>query len=260
MMINNLRFVVLNCIVILLAGSIWTSGQENLPKFRDKRITIKMKHESLGKVFSQLINDYDVAIGFEESILDTQCDDYDFDTNLLPVREKRLISNDNKTQIFVKVEQVFKIEQHWITINIENGSLEEVLNIIVGQMENYKWDINNDVVNIFPIRGRDQRYEKLLRSNIKNFTLGKDETIAFVRVKIFALPEFTKFLNENNIYSSSNRSGMLNSLDRKILTEVNLSNITLRELLNKITKIKRGGWILKRNKSYVSKEYIEINI
>jgi len=42
--------------------------------------------------------------------------------------------------------------------------------------------------------------------------------------------------------------------------EMNFSNLTLKGLLNKITKIKRGGWILKHQYSPDEREGLDIYI
>jgi hypothetical protein len=246
---KKLAIVILNC-AIIFAGAFYAFGQEKVSELKDKRVTIKMDNKSLGEILYHLIVNYDIAIGLEESTLDSEHTDYLFKTNLPYVNKQSNIR-----------DGVIPIKNHWFTINAENQRLEDVLNVIVKQMNNYKWEINDDVVNIFPVKGRDERYEKLLELNIKNFILEKPVRIFSIRTKILALPEITKFLDENKIFSSANR-GFLENLSRKLDVEINLSNLTFRELLNRITKIKRGGWILRKNYLFGSKEkeYIEIDI
>jgi hypothetical protein len=148
----------------------------------------------------------------------------------------------------------------------ENKRLKEVFDAIVRQMEYYDWEINKDVVNIFPKKGRDQRLKKLLETNISSFKFEQGETIWQITKKIKELPEIGRFLNENNFYFSGERSGLVSILEtqygKKIDVEMNFSNITFKELLNKITKIKRGGWIIKNHgfSKTVRKEYIDIDI
>ena len=265
---KKLGIVILNCLIIFLAGTIYAFGQENGLNLKDKRITIKMDKQPLGKVFEHLIVNYDVPIGFEESVLDRNHNDYEFETNLPYQNKKNVISADGSIQISITTEREFIVKQNWFSIDVENGSLKDVLNIIVGQMKNYKWEINDGVVNIFPSLGRDEKFEKLLELKINNFNLEladrplpNGKPIFLIRTKIFELPEITKFLEENNLRFGRYRESVDN-LRRKLKNEVNFSNLTFRQLLNKTTKIKRGGWILKENDLYGSKEkeYIEINI
>jgi hypothetical protein len=239
-----------------------------LSQLKDKRITIKMEKQPLGKVFRHLIVNYDVPIGFEESILDRDHNDYEFETNLPYPGEKTYESLNGSTRITIQKERGFIVEKHWFTVNAEDEKLEDVLNSIVGQMNNYKWEINDGVVNIFPIKGRDERYKRLLDVNIKNYNLEIENhnsktgmAIFEIRNRIFELPEVIEFLNENKFYYSDYRESIDNH-DRKLFVEVNFSNLTFKELLNKITKIKRGGWILKTNDLFGTKEkeYIEMRI
>lgn len=251
-MINKKVFIVfLNCTILFLVGTFCVSGQKNMSDLENKRVTIKMKDKPLRAVLGYLIVNYDVAVGFEESTLDSVHNDYDFIINqpFADPSRKRYISG------------FTPIKQHWFTIDAENERLEDILNIIVGQMQNYKWEITDDVVNIFPSQGRDKRYEELLNLKIGDFTLKKPAPILMIRTKLFTLPEVISFLKEIKINSSFNRSDF-NFNNRKLGVELNFSNLTFRELLNKITKIKRGGWIIKKDDVHGSeeKEYIDIQI
>jgi hypothetical protein len=269
MMKKKLVILILNWTIIFTAGAFCISGQEKEPDLKDKRIAIKMENQPLGKVFEHLIVNYDIAIGFEESALDREHNDYEFETNLPYNNDKKIVSSDGNMKISVVKQRVFPVKQHWFTVNAENKRLEDVLNVIVGQMQNYKWEINDEVVNIFPVRGRDKKYEELLALNIQSFNLEienynskKGKPIFLIRTKIFKLPEIQKFLGENRIFYNKGYRESLDNLDRRIPDILNFSNLSLRDLLNKITKIKRGGWILKKSDMYNSKdeESVEINI
>ncbi len=257
-----MAIIIMNCAVICLLGTIYAFGQEKETEIKNKKITMNLEKQPLGIVFRQLMVNYDVAIGFEESILDREHNDYDFETNLPNLKGQKSVSDDGNVEISVVSERVYTVKQHWFTINVKDERLEDVLNTIIAQMKNYKWEINDDVVNIFPIRGRDERYASLLNLNIKNFDLGKPTPPIFlVRNKLITLPEIKSFLDENKLFISFYRES-LDNLARKLPSELSFSNLTLRELFNKITKIKRGGWILKTNDIFGTKEkeYIEIDI
>ena len=265
---TKLIIATLNCLMFFLIGTSGGFGQEKIiktPELKDKRITIKMTKEPLGKIFRTLIENYDIAIGFEESALDRENDDYDFDVNLfymLGETTEKTTPNGNG-QISVTVDRTWKIKQHWFTVNAENERLEDVLNQIVGQMENYKWEINDEIVNIFPIRDRDERFKKLLELKVINYKFGKNIEIGFIRTFLFKLPEFRQFLDENSLSIFLSRQSNEYRLFRKLDVALDFSNLTFKELLNQITKIKRGGWILRRNKivrSTSDKEYIDIEI
>lgn len=258
-----------NILLMLLLGTSFTFGQEKETSLKDKRITIKMDRQPFGKIIEYLIENYDVAVGFEESILDRDHNDYEFETNLSVGNQKRLISKDGNSRILITSEREFIVKKHWLSVNAVDSRLEDVLNNIVGQMQNYKWEINDDVVDIYPIKGRDEKFERILDLNIRHFELETKNSnpqikkpIFLIRNQIFKLPELTSFLDENKFYYNKLYRESLDNLDRKIPNELSFSNLTFRELLNKITKIKRGGWILKRSDLYNTKEEesIDINI
>jgi hypothetical protein len=249
-------------IVILLAVNTCLFSQKNAVGLKDKRITVNMENKPLGYIFHRLVVNYDVPIGFERSETDRGNSDFDF-TTIVPSSEKVFKNRDKNATITVKILPVFKAKKHFFTIKAVDKSLEDVLNIIVQQMEGYRWEINNDVVNIFPIVGRDRNYEKLLKMKIAKFNLGEREITGLIRNKLFALPEFSDFLNENNLnVDTTSSTADPDNLFRFVPNGISFSNITFKELLNKITKIKRGGWILKQHNFAGKKdeEYIDIDI
>lgn len=240
-------------------------GQQEEIKLVDKKITIKMEKQPLGEIFRYLMKNYDILIGFERSNLDMGNTDYFFDTTLSEPKASKFNAQDG-LKIKITAETYFIARNHPIIVIAENKSLKEVFDTIVKQMKYYNWEINEDVVNIFPKNGRDQRIKKLLETNINSFKFEKSETIWQITKNIKELPEIEKFLNENNFYFSGIRTGLVDILEtqygKKINVEMNFSNKTFKELLNKITKVKRGGWIIKNHgfSTSVQKDYIVIDI
>lgn len=260
----NRKFMILvvYSTIFLTIGTICAVGQKiESGSLKEKNITLTMNREPLGKVFRELMIKYDIAIGFEESTFDREHNDYEFETILPDKSQQKIVSTNGEMRISITTERSFSVKQHWITVSVENKKLENVLDIIVGQMENYKWEINDDVVNILPIRGRDINYEGLMKVSIKDFHLERDATFGLIRNEIFSLPEINKFLDEHKIFYSSLRPDP-EYINRRLPIELNFSGLSFRDLLNKITKVKRGGWILKQNKllNTNGKEYIEISI
>jgi hypothetical protein len=266
MMNKRTAMVMLYGIIICLAGTFPVFGQEKEIDLKDKRITIKMEKQPLGLVFKYLMENYDIPIGFEESTLDRGLPDYNFHANLPGKPAHRMQNADGSITFATTAERVFKAESHPITVNAENERLEEVFNQIVEQMENYKWEINDDVINIFPIKGRDERFEKLLGINIQRFTFEKGKTVEDITTNIQLLPEFLRFMGKNKLVFTGMRAGadfiLKAQYGRTINVGMDFSNLTFRDLLNKITKIKRGGWVLKWK--WISRttgdEHIEIDI
>ncbi|MDT4968867.1 MAG: hypothetical protein QOJ64_3604 [Acidobacteriota bacterium] len=268
MMSKKTAVVTLCCIIIFSFGTSSVLGQKKEIDLKDKRLTIKMELQPLGVVFKYLIENYDIPIGFEESTLDRGHPDFNFYANLPGQPQHSTQTPDGSVKVTFKyVGRVFKAGQHPITLNVENESLKEVFNQIVEQMENYKWKIKDGVVNIFPVKARDERFARLLGMNVRRFTFDKGKTVEDITTNILALPEVEKVLKDNKLIFSGIRYGTATLVldaqyGRTINVGMDFSNLTFRALLNKITRIKGGGWILKwkwKSKSS-SWETIDIDI
>jgi len=249
----NMMTGILISIILTAIASDRVFGQENsITELRDKRITIQMTKKPLYTVLEHLIVRYDIPIGFEESTLDREHNDFEFVPNLPFLNPK------SESQVFSGHPV---IKKYWFDIDVESERLENVLNLIVGQMKNYKWEIEEGVVNIVPVRGRDPRFEEFLKIKIKQFSLPKNKPIFMIRTKILELPEVIDFLAKNKLYSSEMK-GNFNFTTRPLPVELRFSNLTIRQLLNRITIMKRGGWILKKSDvmGTQEKEYLDIEI
>lgn len=242
--------VVALCLVIIcLVGTPSVFGQGEKTDLKDKRITITMEAQPLGTVFEYLMEKYDVPIGFEESDLDREHSDFYFETNPAPWARDKMSSADGRIKITLKARRVFEAGRHPITLYINDGSLKDVFDEIVRQMENYKWEINDEVVNIFPTKGRNKKFEELMKMNVGSFRFEKGKTVDDVTKKILALPEFGSFMAKNKLRFDGMRTGNFDFITeaqygRLINEDLDFSDLTFRELLNKVTKVKRGGWIL----------------
>lgn len=259
---RKLIITFLNLTLIFLAGTFNAFGQGT--ELEDKRVTLKVKDQSVRLIFHYLMSNYGIPIGFEESMLDRNNSDFYFITN--PSPSKLLLEDNRSIKLNAKLDQFFKPKVYPISVNIDEGKLEDVLNQVVKQMKNYKWEINDGVVNIFPIKDRDERFKELLEQNIKEFNLEKGQTVEDITTKLLSSQKVLEFLKTNNLVFTGIRNGNESVIKaqygRAINEEINFSNLTLKELLNKITKIKKGGWILKWKwiSDKTGKEYIDIDI
>ena len=251
---------------VLSAGTFSILGQDKEIDLIDRPITIKMDNQPLGSVFRYLMENYDVQIGFEQSILDRRLPDYNFLTNLPAVVTYKQQSPNGIIKITTTSEVVFKAPLHPITLNVENLKLRKVFDQIVSQMDNYKWKINNGIVNIYPVKERDERFRRLLELHIDRFVLKKGKTVEDITTSIASLPEFHRFMTENKLSFSGVKPGFGYEVKarygRTIDQEINFSNGTFRDLLNEITKVKKGGWIVKWQGvvKATGREYIDIDI
>jgi hypothetical protein len=236
--------------VVLIIGLLRVNGQEKRDSLREKRITIQMTNERVFDVFLRLMYVYDIPIGFEESVLDKDHSDYFFQTLMPPEGKKKDFSDEPQRMSGSSPSSRWMIKDkgHLISLDFRDARLDDVLDEIVKQMQNYDWTINDDVVNIFPIKGRDPKFEKLLDLKIRGFGMSKGEQFSTIQPTIVInLPEFKTFLAENKLHSESDRY-IPSYADLPLPMELRFTDLTFKELLNGITKLKRGGWILRTDK------------
>lgn len=233
-------------VTVILLSVLSISAQPIKRDAKNVRITINMEKEPLGTVFQYLMEKYDVAIGFEQSILDRNHSEYRFNTNL--ATPSHTVSN-GKITLTTTTRNSFEASLHPISLAFNDASLSDVFDAIVKQMDNYEWKIDDGVVNIYPVEGRDERFEKLLNLKISKFTVKEGGTVEDITLSIVQLPEFRAFIKDTELYFMYVRVGMDFEIKarygRSLDKGIDLSNVTFREVLNKSTKIKRGGWILR---------------
>lgn len=260
-MLQKIRSFLIGCVAVLAIGSLSVQGQEKKTELKDKRITIQMTQKSLYTVFNRLIIKYDIAIGLEESILDRDHRDYYFDMNI-PTEERLPDYKGGDREVLSPTRGLGY--KHLISVNFTDARLEEVMGAIVKQMENYDWEINDEVVNIFPTRGRDPRLKKLLDIKVRDFFVGIGADVGSIQAQLMLfLPEFKSFITENNLEAYTGGPGPGSAFEDRILPDgMRFSDLTFKQLLNSITKSKRGGWMLqiKKQKDNPGKEFVEILI
>ncbi len=261
---NVLSTVAVCCFIGFLVGARPAPGQTNEVRPEERTITIEMTNQPLGSVFGYLMETYDVQIGFEQSNLDIENYDYRFQTNL-PFKGRSYIELDEGVTLDIEVEEEFVAKNHFFTVKVQNGPLKAAMNQIVRQMENYRWEVNEGVINFVPSCGRDEILEELLETRIEKFRLPSGGTVDDITKVIKGLGEFSMWMKRNNLYFNPTRTGSSILLEaqyrRKLESSLNFCDLSFRELLNRITKSKKGGWILKRRvKTRDGKEQIYLDI
>ena len=99
---------------------------------------------------------------------------------------------DYRTPIGFELGLGHKAKYH-LNIDLENATLEEVLNEIVGQETGYRWELRDGVINIIPITSRNEFVEKLLNTPIRRFDQPKKLGKFQIRDAIIELPEVVGF-------------------------------------------------------------------
>ena len=115
-------------------------------------------------------------------------------------------------EFLLRRKKFISVEKNKFSIYAVDERLEDVLNTIVRQMKIYNWEINDGVVNIFPSKGRDNKFEKLLKTSINRFELKPSPKIRFIRPFLYILPEVKDFLLKNELNVLIFRNGLLDGL------------------------------------------------
>ncbi|MEP6849838.1 MAG: hypothetical protein ABI999_13360 [Acidobacteriota bacterium] len=245
-------------VIVFLSLVPRASGQEQLTCLKDTKVSLKVDHQPLATVLRKLMFEYDISVGFEESILDRDHDDYSFETN---GRFRPQSYTSSGLMFKTDIHPVVNVKNNFISIDVKDAKLDAVLDTIVSQMRNYAWRVDSGVVDIYPTASRDPNFERLLNLKIEQFRFANGMHVAVIRTKLFELPEVSSYLSENKIRYRDFTNGMT---DYKSLQQVRMDfeNLTLLELLNNIARTNHGGWILKSNKFAEAQgtKYIELQL
>jgi hypothetical protein len=139
--------------------------------------------------------------------------------------------------------------QYHLNIDLENATLEDVLNEIVGQERGYRWELRDGVINIIPITSRDDFVEKLLNTPIRRFDPPKKLGKFQIRDAIIELPEVVALLKANGITAS--HYGYLYAASSPYTNDkvdLNISGTDVRGLLNKVIReTEHNMWMVSRS-------------
>ena len=227
-------------ISIILAVGITTAFSQN--DIRDKRVTIHITEAPFSVVAGTLIQDFDVPIGLEMSPL-TPVDDFIFEPNL-----SYTLPDGSYMKWPIPKEYWHKPKKYSFSLDLDNAPLSDVMNAIIKQMPEYRWESDGKVINILPISDRDDRIIKLLATKIEKFESEVDPRIVNVRLKFTEIPEIQSLSTEDGIRISDRVEGGSTNGLRQLSGKLTFGTRAVKELLNSILFVKRGGWIVRMDR------------
>jgi hypothetical protein len=133
-----------------------------------------------------------------------------------------------------------------ILVSIQYGTLRDVLDAVLAQDKRYRWNTIDGVVNVYPEANRDEVLMGLLDTRIREFVLPKNPTLLGARSAIVELPEIKSELEKARMTAPLIvvYTGHFRRLKDFSMRE---SNVTLREILNKIVAGSQAKfWVLNR--------------
>jgi len=213
-----LRFA--TCVLVILVGSICIYAQKSLladtnANLRNKELkSVRIKGQGLARLFTDLSLSYDIPVGLE------------------------MASNDNDFDTY--------------EINLEKGTLTELLDQFARHNTQYSWEINDGVVNIFPKDGyREFGLAEILKVRISEFSI-KEKTSCWEFVdSLIGTPEVQNILKTYGMTRSGlNFSGAyFPQLGPEFRLEA--TNKTLKTILNTVVKESPLAkiWVIKKYRS-----------
>jgi hypothetical protein len=187
-------------------------------------------HNSFGQIQDKDILDKEISLNLKNMSLAQVC-------SLLTVFEKIPLGLEETVD--------FKNNEN---LQINTGTLKEVLDSIVKQEPDYKWEARDGVVNIYPIRSRDAILKAFLETKIKSFSSKKDGGRQEIAKIIENLDGIKVLLNPKQIQLGIGTRANLYVEDAT--TNIDISNIDLRGILNKVVKDSGDSklWTISRTK------------
>ena len=121
-----------------------------------------------------------------------------------------------------------------INIDVDDYYLEDVLNMLVQQVPDYKWEIRDGVVNFVPV-SKDEFLQKFLNTHVKQFTARKGASKFEIRDAIFGLAEVQGLLKTSKVIISKFDYWTYPSIYSKEV-DLNVSDTDVRGILNKVVR------------------------
>jgi hypothetical protein len=112
--------------------------------------------------------------------------------------------------------------------------LTDVLDSIIAQDPEYRWEINDEVINIIPVRNRSPFLEKFLAISNEKFEPPQGLTHYEMRQAILNLPKVSELLLKNKVKLLVLDSPGLNFYPDSY--EVNMERTTTRSILNRLVR------------------------
>lgn len=144
-----MRTLILGTIVAIFLLSAQTYGQISEEQL-DSPLVVELSEASLVSALSYLAYGHQIPIGVEIS---TTYRKDQFDCTVIE-------------------GNVLRIKN---LIRVHGGTLREILNSVVSQYPDYKWEVVDGVINVYPIRNRDRLLNELLSAPIDD--IGKRERL-----------------------------------------------------------------------------------
>lgn len=154
----------------------------------------------------------------------------------LPIAAHRIAS---KYQVPIGIEYADSELTDDIKVSLKGGKsspLNVVLNALVEQNPNYKWEIKDGVVNFTPTKSRSKFLEKLLDTKIDVFYPDRNLNRVSLLDFIMKLPFVREVFQEHNAYPLIIGEPRVMKVDLPENVYVQVNNTNVRSILNSLIK------------------------
>lgn len=192
--------------------------------------------EQFGVLLSQLTFQTGVPIGVEVDATDDGANDYKYDPELVLWH-----APDDTWVLFANDDEIYDDARKNFAIRTGSSRFEDVLDELVSQMSGYKWTITDGVVNIGPKKQESKIVTEFLGTRIKNLKVSAGTNLKDLFWPLKGAKELSAFKFYPNMTS---RVG-----ERKLVLkeDVEFSDLTVREILNRLARINMCGWYVVAN-------------
>ncbi len=202
-------------------------------EIKNLRVTMPDEPAPLGRVLYRLAFQTGIPIGLEVADFD-DWEAFEYDPYLVILR-----SGDRAGWQVMGETPGWRIEPiRSFSLNTNHSRFEDVLDDLVAQMQSYRWEIRDGVVNIFPKRRKSKLIKEFLETEIRNFKFPKGKSIKRLMDSMYELTELERFSIAPAI------GGTLGEDKFTLSEDVEFSNITVKELLNRLSRINMCGWVV----------------
>lgn len=186
-------------ISLLLICVMNSVGQSKKCDLLDRKITLHVSQGTFVYTLGKLAQDYEIPLGLEKSVKHT--------------------------------------DEAKININVEEKSLRDVLNLLMEQEPEYKWELTNNVLNFTPNRNRNEFLSTFLNLPVSQIVYPKENDGNSLRETILALPEVAQLMKSKGVkYAEYMNDPSFQPLFSKENLNPTASNITIKDFLNQVIR------------------------
>jgi hypothetical protein len=186
-------------VLILLGCDARSFGQNNVGELLDQKLTVRVSNATLIYVLARLALDHRIRLGLEKS-------------------------HTHKDEAKINIE-------------IEGGTLREVLDSIVRQEPAYQWQMVDGVINFTPTHDRYEFVATLLNTPVSRFAPAKGIDTFEIRNCILELPEVRSLMASSGLgVDRLSDEPYPRSIYGDDKVDLSISNTNVRGVLNKVIR------------------------